>query len=39
MSKKILPAHEVGSGNIFADLGLPNAEEHQLKGRAFPWDG
>jgi len=20
-----------GSGNIFADLGLPNAEEHQLK--------
>ena len=21
----------VGSGNIFADLGLPNAEEHQLK--------
>jgi predicted XRE-type DNA-binding protein len=32
MSKrKALPAHEVGSGNIFADLGLPNAEEHQLK--------
>jgi predicted XRE-type DNA-binding protein len=29
--KKTLPAHEVGSGNIFADLGLPNAEEHQLK--------
>jgi predicted XRE-type DNA-binding protein len=29
--KKRLPAHEVGSGNIFADLGLPNAEEHQLK--------
>ena len=24
--KKALPAHEVGSGNIFADLGLPNAE-------------
>ena len=22
---------EVGSGNIFADLGLPNPEEHQLK--------
>jgi predicted XRE-type DNA-binding protein len=22
---------EVGSGNIFADLGLPNAEEHLLK--------
>jgi predicted XRE-type DNA-binding protein len=31
MSKKTLPAHDVGSGNIFADLGLPNAEEHQLK--------
>jgi predicted XRE-type DNA-binding protein len=29
--KKKLPAHEMGSGNIFADLGLPNAEEHQLK--------
>jgi predicted XRE-type DNA-binding protein len=23
--------HSEGSGNIFADLGLPNAEEHQLK--------
>jgi predicted XRE-type DNA-binding protein len=31
MSKKPLPAHEIGSGNIFADLGLPNAEEHRLK--------
>ena len=31
MSKKALPAHEIGSGNIFADLGLPNAEEHRLK--------
>ncbi|WP_092515351.1 helix-turn-helix domain-containing protein [Afipia sp. GAS231] len=31
MSVKKLPAHEVGSGNIFADLGLPNAGEHQLK--------
>lgn len=31
MSKKALPAHEIGSGNIFADLGLPNAEEHMLK--------
>ena len=30
MSKKTLPAHDVGSGNIFADLGLPNVEEHQL---------
>jgi len=28
---KRLPAHTRGSGNIFADLGLPNAEEHQLK--------
>jgi predicted XRE-type DNA-binding protein len=31
MSKKALPAHEIGSGNIFVDLGLPNAEEHQVK--------
>jgi hypothetical protein len=30
-TKKKLPAHSRGSGNIFADLGLPNAEEHQLK--------
>jgi len=30
-SKKDLPAHTMGSGNIFADLGLPNAEVHQLK--------
>jgi len=30
-TKKKLPAHEKGSGNIFADLGLPHAEEHQLK--------
>lgn len=30
-TKRKLPAHEVGSGNIFADLGLPNAERHQLK--------
>jgi hypothetical protein len=29
--KEKLPTHEVGSGNIFADLGLPNAEELQLK--------
>jgi predicted XRE-type DNA-binding protein len=29
--KNKLPAHEKGSGNIFADLGLPNAEEHLLK--------
>lgn len=31
MGAKKLPAHEVGSGNIFADLALPNAGEHQLK--------
>ncbi len=30
-AEKKLPAHTRGSGNIFADLGLPNAEEHQLK--------
>ena len=30
-TRKKLPTHEKGSGNIFADLGLPNAEEHQLK--------
>lgn len=28
---KKLPAHEVGSGNIFADLGLPDSEELLLK--------
>jgi predicted XRE-type DNA-binding protein len=26
-----LPAHEVGGGNVFADLGLPDAETHFLK--------
>jgi predicted XRE-type DNA-binding protein len=31
MKSKKLPPHTIGSGNIFADLGLPNAEEHQLK--------
>ena len=30
-TKKKLPAHSKGSGNIFTDLGIPNAEEHQLK--------
>jgi predicted XRE-type DNA-binding protein len=30
-TRKKLPAHTKGSGNIFADLGVPNAEEHQLK--------
>jgi predicted XRE-type DNA-binding protein len=24
-------AHEIGSGNVFADLGWPNAEEHLIK--------
>ena len=28
MSKK---AHEIGSGNVFKDLGIPNAEEHLVK--------
>lgn len=31
MPSKKLPAHTKGSGNIFADLGLPNAEELELK--------
>lgn len=26
-----LPEHEVGSGNVFADIGQPNAETHLLK--------
>lgn len=30
-TRKKLPAHIRGSGNIFGDLGLPNAEEHLLK--------
>ena len=29
MTKTI--AYEVGSGNVFADLGLPNADEHLIK--------
>jgi hypothetical protein len=29
-TRKKLPAHEKGSGNIFADLGLPNAEDHPI---------
>jgi len=29
MRKKI--AYEAGSGNVFADIGLPNAEEHLVK--------
>ena len=30
MSRKRIE-HEVGSGNVFADIGLPNAEEHLIK--------
>jgi len=33
MIQEPLPEFEVGSGNIFADIGLPNAEEHLLKAR------
>jgi len=28
-----LPAHEVGSGNVFADIGRPDPEIHLLKAR------
>jgi predicted XRE-type DNA-binding protein len=31
MKKSSLPEFEMSSGNIFADIGLPNAEEHLLK--------
>lgn len=31
MKNPELPFHEVSSGNIFADLGLPHAEELLLK--------
>ena len=30
MREKKLPAHEVGSGSIFAGLGLPDADNIQL---------
>ena len=30
MSRKRIE-HDVGSGNVFADIGLPNAEEHLIK--------
>jgi predicted XRE-type DNA-binding protein len=33
MRKKTKIAVEEGSGNVFADLGLPNAEREQLKAR------
>src|SRR6266851_2321773 len=29
MKRKV--KHDIGSGNIFADIGLPNAEEHLIK--------
>ncbi len=29
MKRKI--SHEIGSGNIFAEIGLPNAGEHLIK--------
>lgn len=29
MAKKLV--YEIGSGNVFADIGLPNAEEHLIK--------
>ena len=31
MSERDLPAYEVGGGNVFRDLGLPNAEEGLLR--------
>lgn len=31
MSRNKQPSVEVSSGNIFADLGLPNADQEQLK--------
>lgn len=38
MKKKI--GYETGSGNVFADIGLPNAEEHFLKAQlVFKIDG
>lgn len=30
-TKKKLPPHEVGSGNIFSDLGLGNPEDRKLR--------
>jgi predicted XRE-type DNA-binding protein len=31
MTKTI--AHDIGSGNVFADIGLPDAEAHHLKAK------
>ena len=38
MGKRI--EHEQGSGNVFADIGLPNADEHLVKAKlVFKIDG
>src|SRR6266849_10834773 len=38
MKRKV--KHDIGSGNIFADIGLPNAEEHLIKAQlVFKIDG
>jgi predicted XRE-type DNA-binding protein len=39
MRKTTHPATRRGSGNIFADLGLPNADEHMLKARVVMFIG
>lgn len=33
MTGKKRPAHDVSKGNVFADFGMPDAAEHQLKAR------
>ena len=33
MAKKLTPLHEIGSGNVFADLGFPNPEKERLKAK------
>lgn len=33
MTNDTTPEHEVGSGNVFADIGLPDADTHLLKAR------
>jgi predicted XRE-type DNA-binding protein len=37
--KRRIPAVTRGSGNIFADLGLPDADEHMLKARVVMFIG
>jgi predicted XRE-type DNA-binding protein len=32
-SARAKPEHELGRGNVFADAGLPNAEDHLLKAK------